>query len=90
MPEMEATLPDFVRLDFVSQCRALTGSTLRPLLLLLVQDLIAGGVLESQALDFKGLHLFTSNFLKRVGLSFRRARFSGGLCSMTRNARILW
>jgi hypothetical protein len=41
---------------------------------LVVQDLIAEGVLESQALDFKGLYHFMSNFLNRVGLSFRRAR----------------
>jgi hypothetical protein len=31
-------------------------------------------MLESQALDFKGSHHFMSIFLKRVGLSFRRAR----------------
>jgi hypothetical protein len=42
--------------------------------LLLVQDFVAEGVLESQTLDFKGSCYFMSNFLKRVRLGSRRAR----------------
>jgi hypothetical protein len=68
---MEATLADFIRLHFVSQGRALTRPTLHPLLLLLVEDLAAKRVLESQALNFKGSYHFMSNCLKRVSLSFR-------------------
>jgi hypothetical protein len=71
--EVEAALADFIRLQFVSQGRALTRSTLRPLFLLLVQDLAAEGVLEFQAPDFKGSYHFMSNFLKKIGLGFRRA-----------------
>jgi hypothetical protein len=73
-PEVEATLADFIHLHFASQERALTQPTLRPLLLLIVQDLLAEGVLEAQVLNVKGLRHFMSNFLKRVGLIFRRAR----------------
>jgi hypothetical protein len=43
-------------------------------LLLLVQDLVVEGVLEPRALDFKSPYHFMSNFLRRVGLSIRRAR----------------
>jgi hypothetical protein len=74
LPEVEATLGVFIRLYFVSQGCALMRPTLRPLLLLLVQGLAAEWVLELQALDFKGLYHFMSTFLKRVDLSFRRAR----------------
>jgi hypothetical protein len=44
---MEAPLADFIRLHFPSEGQALTRPTLRPLLFLLVQDLVAEGVLES-------------------------------------------
>jgi hypothetical protein len=42
--------------------------------LLLVQDLVAEGVLESQALNFRGSSHLMFHFLNTVGLSFRRAR----------------
>jgi hypothetical protein len=42
-PEVEVMLTDFIRLYFVSQGRALTRPPLRPLLLFLVQDLVAKG-----------------------------------------------
>jgi hypothetical protein len=71
---MEATLADFIRLHFVPQGRALTQPILRPLLLVLLQDIVAEGALESQALKFKESCDFMSNFLKTVGLSFRGAR----------------
>jgi transposase len=73
-PDVETMLADFIRYHFVSEGRALTRPTLQPLLLLLVQDLVVEGVLEPRALDFKSSYHFMSNFLRRVGLSFRRAR----------------
>jgi hypothetical protein len=73
-PELEATLADFILLHFVSQRRALTRPTLTALLLLLVQDFVVEGALESQVLDFKGSYHFMSNVLNGVGLSFRQAR----------------
>jgi hypothetical protein len=74
LPHVETTLTHFIHSPFVSQGRALTRPTLRLLLLLPVQDLVAEGVLESQGLDFKRPYHFVSNFLKRVDLGFRRAR----------------
>jgi hypothetical protein len=72
--EVETMLADFIRLHFASEGQVLTGPTLRPLLLMIVHDLIAEGVLEQQALDFKASYHFTSGFLRRLALSFRRAR----------------
>jgi hypothetical protein len=66
-------LVDLIRLHFRYDGRMLTRPTLLPLLFLLVQDL-GEGVLEPQAMNFKASDHYVSNFLRRVGLSFWRAR----------------
>jgi hypothetical protein len=48
-PKVETMFADFICLHFASEGRALTRPTLRPLLLMLVHDLVAEGVLEQQA-----------------------------------------
>jgi hypothetical protein len=63
---IETMLADFIQLHFVSEGRALIRPTLRPLLLLLVQDLVAEGVLEPQALDFRASYHFMSNSDTRI------------------------
>jgi hypothetical protein len=72
--EVEELIADFIRINFVQLGRSLTRATLQPLILVLVQDLIAESVLDQSFLNFKCSRHFLSRFLPRVGLSFRRAR----------------
>jgi hypothetical protein len=72
--DVEQTMANFVRINFVEPGRSLTRATLRPLMLLLVQDLVARSVLPEICLNFQCSYHFLSRFLRRVGLSFRRAR----------------
>jgi hypothetical protein len=72
--DAEDTIANFIRINFVSVGRSLTRSTLRPLILMLVQDFIAQETFDRQALNFKCSPHFMLTFLRGVGLSFRRAR----------------
>jgi transposase len=72
--EVEEIIASFLRINFISEGRPLTRTTLQPLVLMLVQDLVVQNVLDERHLAFKCSSHFLSRFLKRVGLSFRRAR----------------
>jgi hypothetical protein len=71
--EVEDLMAQFIRTNFVEAGRSLTRTTLQPLVLMLAHDLVAEGVLDDSALNFKCSRHFLSRFLTRVGLSFRRA-----------------
>jgi hypothetical protein len=73
-PDVEAIIADFLRVNFISLGRSLMRSILRPVILILVHDLVAQQVLEASLLKFKCSSHDLSNFLRRVGLSFRKAR----------------
>jgi hypothetical protein len=72
--DIEETIANFIRINFVQPGRSLTRATLRPLILLLIQDLVAQTILPSSCLNFTCSYHFLSRFLRRVGLSFRKAR----------------
>jgi hypothetical protein len=73
-PDVEAIIADFLGVNFISLGRSLTRSVLRPVIPMLVHDLVAQQVLETILLNFKCSSHYLSNFLRRVGLSFMRAR----------------
>jgi hypothetical protein len=72
--EIEAIIADYIRVTFVEPGRPLTRPTLKPLVLMFVQSLVAENVLTEDFLNFSCSYHFLSRFLQRVGLSFRRAR----------------
>jgi hypothetical protein len=64
----------FIRVNYVDPGRSLIRTTLQPLILMLVQDLVSEGILDQEALNFQCSYHFLESFLERVDLSFRRAR----------------
>jgi hypothetical protein len=72
-PDVEETIADFVRVNFVSLGRSLTRLVLKTLILMLVQGLIAQEILDESILNFKCFAHFMSNFIRRMGLGFRKA-----------------
>jgi hypothetical protein len=71
--EIEEMIASCIRINFVEAGRSLTRTTLQPLILALVHDLIAEGVLDDSFLNCKSSRHFLLRFLPRVGLSFRKA-----------------
>jgi hypothetical protein len=69
--DIEAIFADFIRLNFVEMRRLPTRATLQPLILILVQDLVAQSILNDAFLNFKCSGHFQSPFLDRTRLSFR-------------------
>jgi hypothetical protein len=72
--EIEELIARFVRINFAWVGRLFDRPVLRPLLLILVQDFVAEGVLPPSALNFKCSYHFMSRFLNRAGLSSWKAR----------------
>jgi hypothetical protein len=72
--DVEEIIANFIRSNFVEPGRSLTRTTLHPLILALVHDLIPEHVLDDSFLNFKSFGHFLSRFMPRAGLSFRKAR----------------
>jgi hypothetical protein len=72
--EIEEHMANFILVNYVDPGRSLTRTTLQPLILMLVQDLVSEGILDHEALNFQCSSRFLESFLQRMGLSFRRAR----------------
>jgi hypothetical protein len=72
--EIEEHMANFILVNYVDPGRSLTRTTLQPLILMLVQDMVSEGILDQEALNFQWSYHFLVFFLQRMGLSFRRAR----------------
>jgi hypothetical protein len=72
--DTEKIFADFIRINFVELGRPLTRATLQSLILILVQDLVAQGILNDAFLHFKCSGHFLSRFLDRTRFTFPRAR----------------
>jgi hypothetical protein len=72
--EIEEHMANFMRVNYADDGRSLTRTTLQPLILILVQDLLSQGILGQDALNLQCSYHFIESFLQRLGLSFRRAR----------------
>lgn len=72
--DVEQLIGSLIRINLIQEDRPLMRTTLQPLILMLVQGLIAEKVLDESHLAFKCSSHFLSRFMRRLGLSFRRAR----------------
>jgi transposase len=72
--ELEELMATYVKDNFVSPGRDLSMAVLKQTLLMLVQSYVASAQLPESALEFKCSTTYVRRFLRRNGLSYRRAR----------------
>jgi hypothetical protein len=73
-PDAEDILGNFTLIIFVSLGRSLTRGVLKPLIVMLIHDLVAEKVLDRTLFNVKCPSHFMTNFIRRMGWSFRKAR----------------
>jgi hypothetical protein len=71
---LEAKMAQYLRDNFISTGPDLSAYVLKQTFIMLVQSFVASGDLPESALTFKCSIIYMKKFLKRNGLSFRRAR----------------
>jgi hypothetical protein len=72
--DVEAIFADLIQIKFLEKGRSLTRTTLQPLILMLVHDLVAERVLDDSFLNFKCSRHCLSRFRSMIELDFKRAR----------------
>jgi hypothetical protein len=72
--DIEQTITQFIRVNFLAQGRPLDHPRLQPLIHILVHHFVAGRNLSAGWLNFKCSYDFMSRFLVRANLSFRKTR----------------
>jgi hypothetical protein len=70
----EALIAQFIRFNFVALRRYLDRPTIKSMVLMLIQSMVAGNFLLSTILNFKCSNHFLTAFLRRYDFSFLGAR----------------